>query len=49
MQNHFSRYKIRRIFKAFYIREVQTTYTTGLQSGKKANELLISNVDFDTL
>lgn len=41
--------EIRRIFKAFYIREVQTTYTTGLQSGKRAKELLISNINFDTL
>ena len=41
--------EIRRIFKTFYIKEVQTTYTTGLQSCKKANELLISNVNFDTL
>ena len=37
--------EIRQIFKAFYIKEVQTLYTTGLQSGKKANELLVSNVD----
>jgi len=41
--------EIRRFFKAFYMKEVQTTYTTGLQPGKKANELLISNVDFDAL
>lgn len=41
--------EIRRIFKAFYIKEVQTLYTIGTQTGKKANELLISNVDFDTL
>lgn len=37
--------EIRAIFKDFHIKEVQTTYTTGLQSGKKASELLISNVD----
>lgn len=41
--------EIRRIFRAFYIKGVQTTYTTGTQPGKQANELLISNVDFDTL
>jgi len=41
--------EIRCIFKAFYIKEVQTTYTTGLQPGKKANELLISNVDLSRL
>lgn len=41
--------EIRRIFKAFYIKEVQTLYTTGLQPGKKANELLIGNIVFDTL
>lgn len=41
--------EIRCIFKAFYIKEVQTTYTTGIQSGKQAKELLISNVNFDTL
>lgn len=41
--------EIRKIFKAFYIKEVQTTYTTGIQSGKQAKELLIGNVNFDTL
>ncbi len=41
--------EIRRIFKAFYIKEVQTLYTTGLQPGKKASELLISNVDLSRL
>lgn len=41
--------EIRQIFKAFYIKEVQTTYTVGTQSGKQAAELLISNIDFDTL
>ncbi len=41
--------EIRAIFKGFYIKEVNTRYTTGTQSGKQATELLISNVDFDTL
>lgn len=41
--------EIRAIFKGFYIKEVNTRYTTGTQSGKQAAELLISNVDFDTL
>ncbi len=41
--------EIRRIFKSFYIKEVQTTYTTGTQPGKKAAELLVSNVNFNTL
>lgn len=41
--------EIRRIFKVFYIKEVQTTYTTETQSGKKAKELLISNIDLSTL
>lgn len=41
--------EIRQIFKGFYIKEVQTTYTTGTQPGKKANELLISNVDLSRL
>lgn len=40
---------IRQIFKAFYIKEVQTTYTVGTHPGKKANELLIGNINFDTL
>lgn len=31
--------EIRQIFKAFYIKEVQTTYTVGTQSGKQAAEL----------
>lgn len=39
----------RAIFKGFYIKEVNTRYTTGTQSGKQAAELLISNIDFDTL
>ena len=41
--------EIRAIFKGFYIKEVNTSYTTGTQSGKQAAELLISNIDFDTL
>lgn len=41
--------EIRQIFKAFYIKEVQTTYTVGTHPGKKANELLIGNINFDTL
>ena len=41
--------EIRAIFKGFYIKEVNTRYTAGTQSGKQAAELLISNVDFDTL
>ena len=41
--------EIRAIFKGFYIKEVNTRYTTGTQSGKQAAELLISNIDFDTL
>lgn len=41
--------EIRQIFKAFYIKEVQTLYTTGLQPGKKASELLISNVGLSRL
>ena len=41
--------EIRAIFKGFYIKEVNTRYTVGIQSGKQAAELLISNVDFDTL
>ena len=41
--------EIRRIFKSFYIKEVQTTYTSGTQSGKKAAELLVSNVDLSLL
>lgn len=41
--------EIRAIFKGFYIKEVNTRYTTGTQPGKQAAELLISNVDFDTL
>lgn len=41
--------EIRAIFKGFYIKEVSTRYTTGIQPGKQAAELLISNVDFDTL
>lgn len=41
--------EIRAIFKGFYIKEVNTRYTVGTQSGKKAAELLISNIDFDTL
>lgn len=41
--------EIRAIFKGFYIKEVNTRYTTGTQSGKQATELLISNIDFDTL
>lgn len=41
--------EIRQIFKSFYIKEVQTMYITGTQSGKKANELLIGNINFDTL
>lgn len=41
--------EIRAIFKGFYIKEVSTRYTAGTQSGKQAAELLISNVDFDTL
>jgi DNA adenine methylase len=35
--------EIREIFKDFHIKEVKTTYTTGTQTGKAANELLISN------
>lgn len=41
--------EIRKIFKAFYIKEVQTRYTTGTQPGKQAKELLISNVDLSAL
>ena len=41
--------EIRTIFKGFYIKEVNTRYTTGIQPGKQAAELLISNADFDTL
>lgn len=41
--------EIRAIFKGFYIKEVNTRYTVGTQSGKQAAELLISNIDFDTL
>lgn len=41
--------EIRAIFKGFYIKEVNTSYTVGTQSGKQAAELLISNADFDTL
>ena len=41
--------EIRRIFKAFYIKEVQTAYTAGTQSGKKAAELLIGNIDLSLL
>lgn len=41
--------EIRAIFKGFYIKEVNTRYTVGTQSGKQAAELLISNADFDTL
>lgn len=41
--------EILRIFKGFYIKAVQTTYKTGTQPGKKAKELLISNVNLDTL
>lgn len=41
--------EIRRIFQGFYIKEVQTTYTTGIQNGKEAKELLISNVDINGL
>lgn len=41
--------EIRQIFKSFYIKEVQTTYTTGTQPGKKAAELLIGNIDLSLL
>lgn len=37
--------EIRTIFKGFYIKEVNTRYTVGTQSGKQAAELLISNAD----
>lgn len=37
--------EIRTIFKGFYIKEVNTRYTTGIQPGKQAAELLISNAD----
>ncbi len=33
--------EIRTIFKGFYIKEVNTRYTTGIQPGKQAAELLI--------
>lgn len=41
--------EIRQIFTGFHIKEVQTTYTTGTQSGKAAAELLVSNVDLSRL
>lgn len=41
--------EIRQIFKSFYIKEVQTMYITGTQSGKAAAELLVSNVDLSRL
>ena len=41
--------EIRQIFKAFYIKEVQTTYTVGTHPGKTAAELLVSNVDLSRL
>lgn len=37
--------EIRTIFKGFYIKEVNTRYTTGIQLGKQAAELLINNAD----
>ena len=40
---------IEQIPHTFYIKEVQTTYTVGTHPGKKANELLIGNINFDTL
>lgn len=41
--------EIRQIFTGFHIKEVQTTYTTGTQSGKAAAELLVSAVDLSRL
>lgn len=41
--------EIRAIFKGFHIKEVQTTYTIGTQSGKAAAELLVSAVDLSRL
>lgn len=44
--------EIRRIFRAFYIMEVQTRYTIATKEtgqSKQAKELLIGNIDFDTL
>lgn len=44
--------EIRRIFRAFYIMEVQTRYTIATKETgqpKQAKELLIGNIDFDTL
>ena len=44
--------EIRRIFRAFYIMEVQTRYTIATKEAgqsKQAKELLISNIGFDTL
>ncbi len=44
--------EIRAIFKDFYIKEVQTRYTISIKEtgqSKKVKELLISNVDFNTL
>ena len=41
--------EIRQIFTGFHIKEVQTTYTIGTQSGKAAAELLVSAVDLSRL
>lgn len=41
--------EIHHIFRGFHIKEVQTRYSIGIQSGKKAAELLISNVSLDNL
>ena len=41
--------EIRQIFTGFHIKEVQTTYTIGTQSGKAAAELLIGNIDLSLL
>lgn len=44
--------EIRRIFRFFYIQEVKTRYTIATKEtgqSKQAKELLIGNVDFDTL
>lgn len=41
--------EIRAIFKGFHQKEVNTRYTAGTQSGKKAAELLIGNIDLSLL
>ncbi len=41
--------EIRAIFKGFHQKEVNTRYTAGTQSGKKAAELLIGNIDLSIL